>query len=453
MNKNILSLIILFCSYLTPIAANNGDSVFVRNYNAVRPETTGLSASRLSLIDNIVKEGLSARAYPGCQVLVMKDGKIVYDRTFGRLTYESRQPVNANTIYDLASLTKSTATLFAIMKLYDLGKLHLSDRASDYLRFIRFSNKADITIEQLLMHTSGLPSYLNFHRIITEKKNLITDTIINTQHPVYGNKSVAFKKGMVAKTFADDYPFQAGDSLFLHISTHQKAMERIAETPLRAAVYEYSCINFILLKEIAEHISGMSLDEFLDQEFYTPLQLTHLTYLPLRNHNRADIAPTVRFDAMRNGKLQGFVHDPAAALMGNISGNAGLFGNARNVAVMYQLLLNEGTMDGKRYLSKETCQLFMQTVSPGRLSGLGFAKPRPDKPATNPCAALAPLSVFGHTGYTGNCVWVDPSNQMIFVFLSNRTYPSDGVNKLARMKIRPRIHEQIYRAFLQKIKH
>ena len=190
----------------------------------------------------------------------------------------------------------------------------------------------------------------------------------------------------------------------------------------------------------------------MEIEFYQPLQLKNLSFLPLRTLKPDNIAPTVRFDAFRNAKLQGYVHDPAAAFLGNISGNAGLFGNARDVATMYQLLLNEGTMNGKRFLKAETCRLFMQTVSSGRLSGLGFAKTRPDKPATNPCAASAPQTVFGHTGYTGNCVWVDPSNQLIFVFLSNRTYPADGINKLAKMKIRPRIHEQIYQSFNQKIK-
>ena len=169
MKKKLLIFLILFSLQITSSAANAGDSAFVRTFKTVRPEIVGLSTVKLSLIDNIVKEGLNAHAYPGCQVLVMKDGQIVYDRAFGRLTYENPQPVNANTIYDLASLTKTTATLFAIMKLYDTGKLKPEDKASEYLKFLNYSDKKDITIQNLLFHTSGLPSYLNFQRLVITK--------------------------------------------------------------------------------------------------------------------------------------------------------------------------------------------------------------------------------------------------------------------------------------------
>jgi CubicO group peptidase (beta-lactamase class C family) len=450
MSKQHIILLILFCLQFTLAIA--GDSLFVRTYKTVRPETTGLSTAKLSLIDNIVKEGLNAHAYPGCQVLVMKDGQIVYDRAFGRLTYENPQTISANTIYDLASLTKTTATLFAIMKLYDTGKLKPEDKASEYLKFLNYSDKKDITIQNLLFHTSGLPSYLNFQRLVITK-NVATINVPDKNEPVPGNKAIRFKPGMTSKTYSVDYPYQAGDSLFLHKSTHSLAMQMIAETTLGAPEYIYSCVNFILLKEIAEQISGMSLDQFLKKEFYEPMGLQNLTYLPLRNHNADRIAPTVRFDSFRNNALKGYVHDPAAAFLGNISGNAGLFGNARDVSALYQMLLNGGELDGKRYLSEATCRLFIDSTSPDGLHGLGFAKPTPNKPATNPCGISSPMAVVGHTGYTGTCVWVDPKNNMIFVFLSNRTYPSDAVNKLARMKIRPRIHEQIYQSFIGKIKH
>ena len=452
MNKKLLIFLILFSLQITSSAANADDSAFVRTFKTVRPEIVGLSTVKISLIDNIVKEGINAHAYPGCQVLVMKDGQIVYDRAFGRLTYENPQPVNANTLYDLASLTKTTATLFAIMKLYDAGKLKPEDKASEYLKFLQFSDKSDITIQDLLFHSSGLPSYLNFNRLVITK-NIATLNIPERDEPTLGNKTIRFKPGMASKTYSVDYPYQVGDSLFLHKSTHSLAMQMIAETPLRAPDYVYSCINFILLKEIAEQISGMSLDKFLKTEFYEPMGLQNLTYLPLRNHKTDRIAPTVRFDSFRNQSLKGYVHDPAAAFLGNISGNAGLFGNARDVATLYQMLLNGGELDGKRYLSETTCRRFIETTSPDGLHGLGFAKPTPSKPNTNPCGASAPMAVVRHTGYTGTCIWIDPKNNMIFVFLSNRTYPSDGVNKLARMKIRPRIHEQIYQSFIGKIKH
>ena len=189
MSKQHIILLILFCLQFTLAIA--GDSLFVRTHKTVRPETTGLSTAKLSLIDNIVKEGLNAHAYPGCQVLVMKDGQIVYDRAFGRLTYENPQPVSANTIYDLASLTKTTAPLFAIMKLYDTGKLKPEDKASEYLKFLNYSDKKDITIQNLLFHTSGLPSYLNFQRLVITK-NVATVNVPDKNEPVPGNKAIRF---------------------------------------------------------------------------------------------------------------------------------------------------------------------------------------------------------------------------------------------------------------------
>jgi len=176
------------------------------------------------------------------------------------------------------------------------------------------------------------------------------------------------------------------------------------------------------------------------------MKLSSMSYLPLRTHKKEDVAPTLRKDFLRNGVIQGYVHDPAAAFLGGVSGNAGLFATARDVATVYQMLLNMGELDGKRYLRAETCKLFTTTVSASGRRGLGYDKPVPSKPNTNPCCISAPQGVYGHTGYTGTCCWVDPVNKIVYVFLSNRTYPNDGVNKLARMGIRPRIQEVIYQS-------
>jgi CubicO group peptidase (beta-lactamase class C family) len=188
------------------------------------------------------------------------------------------------------------------------------------------------------------------------------------------------------------------------------------------------------------------MDVFLDKEFYSPLHLNNIAYLPLRKHKKEDIVPTLKNDFLRNGLIQGYVHDPDAAFLGGISGNAGLFANARDVATVYQMLLNNGELDEKRYLSAETCQLFTTTTSKSGRRGLGFDKPIPSNPGHSPCCISAPYSVYGHTGYTGTCCWVDPVNKLVYVFLSNRTYPNDGVNKLSKMGIRPKIQEVIYKS-------
>jgi CubicO group peptidase (beta-lactamase class C family) len=416
------------------------------------PEVVGMDAKTLTRIDHIVKEGMKARAFPGCQIMIMKDGKSIYDKCFGYYTYESTQAVTPTTLYDLASLSKTTGTLLAIMKLYDDGKLKLTDKASTYLPFLRGTDKENITITELLFHESGLPAALPFYRLVIEAKHaqsVPTPPKTSTRkkrrrRKKFGHVSFQYKEGWVSKTPSADYPLQAADSVYVHKRFHDEAMQMIVDAHLGSKSYNYSDINFILLKEIAESISGVPMDVFLDKEFYSPLKLQHIGYLPLRTHKKNEVAPTLDNVILRNGKIQGYVHDPCAVFLGGVAGNAGLFASARNVAAVYQLLLNGGEMDGHRYLSAETCRLFTTTTSASGRRAMGFDKPAPAHPKTDPCCTSAPMEVYGHTGYTGTCCWVDPVNKLVYVFLSNRTYPSDNGNKLSRMHIRPRIQEVIY---------
>jgi len=415
--------------------------------NFYLPEDVGMSSVTLARIDSIVYDGINARAFPGCQVLVMKDGKPVYDKCFGNYTYEATQEVKPTTMYDLASLSKTTGTLLAIMKLYDEGKLQLSDSASTYLPFLRGTDKENITINNLLFHESGLPASLSCYQLVTEKndKPFISASTKDTTHTVrIGNTT--YKEDWVSKIPSAEYPLQVTDSFYLHNSFHEAAMQMIADTRLRSKIYLYSCVNFILLKEIAETISGMPMDVFLDSAFYTPMGLNDIAYLPLWTHQKEDIAPTLKRDFLRDGMIQGYVHDPDAAFLGGVSGNAGLFATASDVATVYQMLLNLGELDGKRYFSEETCRVFTMITSASGRRGLGFDKPVPSNPEHSPCCISAPSAVYGHTGYTGTCCWVDPVYNLIYVFLSNRTYPNDGVNKLAKMNIRTKIQEVIYQS-------
>ncbi len=425
------------------------DSIDNDTITQCSPEKLGMKSATLNRIDSVVRVGMLARAYPGCRVLVLKEGKSVYDKCFGSYTYDGLQKVKPNTMYDLASLSKTTGTLFAIMKLYDNGKLKLTDKASNYLTFLRGTDKENITITELLFHESGLPAYLPFYNLVIEKNNtppFITTSNDSTHTVRMPGKANKYKTGWVSKIPSNEFTMQVSDSFYLNYRFHQAAMQMIANTALRSKTYVYSCVNFILLKEIAETVSGTTMDVFLDKEFYAPMNLHNIAYLPLRTHKKEDITPTLQKDYLRPGVLQGFVNDPAAAFLGGVSGNAGLFASARDVAILYQMLLNNGEMRGKRYLSVETCRLFTTTVSASGRRGLGFDKPLPTNLVHNPCCLSAPPAVYGHTGYTGTCCWVDPVNDMVYVFLSNRTYPYDGINKLARMGIRTQIQELIYQS-------
>ncbi|MDD2797611.1 MAG: serine hydrolase [Bacteroidales bacterium] len=428
---------------ITLILGQYRNAVFASNLKAETNQTI------LNRIDSIVENAIHLKVFPGCQVLVMKDGKPLYDKSFGHYTYDATQKIEPTTLYDLASLSKTTGTLLAVMKLYDNGQLKLTDKASDYLAFLRGTNKESITISELLFHESGLPAGLPFYELAMQKKNVLSLPKIpqdSTNIIPLNSRNYEYKPDWVSKSPNIGFQSQVTDSFFITNSFHAAAMQMIANAPLKSKTYLYSCLNFILLKEVVETISNTKLDEFLDKEFYHPMGLKSIMYLPLRSHTKEEIAPTVQKDFLRNRTVQGFVHDPDAAFFGGVSGNAGLFATAHDVATVYQLLLNNGELDGKRYLSAETCKLFTTITSASGRRGLGFDKPVCGNPKENLCCESAPAAVYGHTGYTGTCCWVDPTNQLIYVFLSNRTYPNDGVNKLAKLHIRPKIQEVIYQA-------
>jgi len=418
-------------------------------------ENPGMNSVVLDRIDSIAEEGISAKAFPGCQVVVMKEGKIIYDKCFGNYTYDGGLPVKPNSMYDLASLSKTTGTLLAIMKLYDTGKLKLTDKASAYLSFLRGTDKENITIQELLFHETGLPASLPFYRLVIDSASYVSPLFTSTRDSThtlqigendFASTTFKYKEGWVSKTPSEEYTLQVSDSFYVTKKFRKPAMEMIANAPMKTKTYLYSCVNFIVLKEIAETISKMPMDEYLNREYYSSMKLKNMVYLPLRTHKREDVAPSVKNDFLRGEILQGFVHDESAAFMGGVSGNAGLFASASDVATVYQMLLNGGEMNGKRYLSGETCRLFTTTTSVSGRRGLGFDKPVVSNPKYSPCCVSAPYAVYGHTGFTGTCCWVDPINKLVYVFLSNRTFPDVWNNKLSKMDIRTNIQELIYQS-------
>ena len=425
-----------------------------------RPEDYGMDSKILEKIDRIAMEGIKVKAYPGCQILILKDGKPVYDKSFGTFTYESDRKVEKDDLYDLASLTKTTATLLAVMKLYDEGKFGLTDRISQYIPALKGTDKERVTIEELLLHQSGIPAFWPFYKETIDKDSYKGSfyrarpdashhTQIDTR--LYVIDKFDYRKELMAKTFSADYPLQVADSMFLHRSFRDSIMVQIGRIPLKDRRYRYSCLNFMLLKEMVENISKMPMNLFLDKEFYKPMEMNCTAYLPLRQFKKEEIVPTVKADYLRKGKvLQGYVHDESAAFMGGVSGNAGLFSTARDVAKVYQLLIDGGVYNGKRYLSRETCDLFLTHTSKISRRGLGFDKPDVNNSVKSPCAEEAPEEVIGHTGFTGTCAWADPKNHLVFVFLSNRIYPRPFDHKqLMRLNIRPRMQQVMYQALMK----
>ena len=435
-----------------------GEGVDLEVTKVYRPEDYGMDSSVLSKIDQIAMEGITKKAYPGCQVLILKDGIPVYDKCFGTFTYGDSKKVEPDDLYDIASLTKTTATLLAIMKLYDEGRFGLTDPISNYVPALKGSKKGRITIEDLLMHQSGLPGSWPFYREAIDDSSYVGSffkaRIDGTHHlrvdnRLYVTDAFNYKKEYLSSSCSEEYPLQLAENMYLSPAFPDRMLEMIAsdDVPLRDRRYRYSCLNFMLLKEMVEYISGMPMDEYLEKVFYAPMGMKHTLYHPLRRYEESQIVPTIQKDYLRNRKeLRGYVHDEIAAFMGGVSGNAGLFSNARDVAKVYQMLVDGGQYGGKRYLSLETCQLFMNKKSRISRRTLGFDKPDP-APGKGPCADETPKEVVGHTGFTGTCAWADPKNGLVFVFISNRVYPRPFDHKaLMTLKIRPRIQQLMYQA-------
>ena len=421
------------------------------------PEEYGMNSDSLARIDSIAMEGIRKAAYPGCQVVILKNGKPIYDKAFGTHTGTGSTSVRPTDVYDLASLTKTSATLLAVMKLYETGKINLTTRLSEYLPFLQGTNKQNITVRDVLFHESGLPSTILFYLDAIDKESYKTTLFKSRkdqEHTVrigsqtWGTPHFQFRKGLTSPTRTDSCTLQICDNLWLNAKFKKEYLQKIADAPLLSRRYRYSCVGFILLQQLVETRTGMGLDEYVAQEFYRPMGLKRTGYLPLRFLPKEEIIPSTNDSFLRKSKLQGFVHDESAAFQGGVSGNAGLFSTAEEVARIYQMLLNGGELDGKRYLSEKTCRTFTSTISRLSRRALGFDKPDMRNPKKSPCAPEAPASVFGHIGFTGTCAWVDPDNKLVYVFLSNRTYPHAWNSKLIKLNIRGRIQEAMYHALL-----
>ncbi|WP_418698673.1 glycoside hydrolase family 3 N-terminal domain-containing protein [Bacteroides sp.] len=423
------------------------------------PEDYGLKSYVLQRIDGVAQKGLAAGAYPGCRILVLKDGQPIYDRGFGTHSDKDTTAVRSTDLFDLASLTKTTATLLAVMKLYDEGKIKLDDKISKYLPFLRNGNKKNLTIRELLFHESGLPPYIRFYVDIIDPNSVhgpYSQSWMDEWHRTrvsehsYYCTDFKFKKGMISDKNTSTYTLHMADGMWLNKSFKNSILQSIARCELDRKRYVYSDLGFVLLQQMVEEIVKLPMDLYLAKEFYAPMGLQRTMFLPLTKFTKAEIMPTAANDYLRRQDLCGYVHDETAACLGGVSGNAGLFSTAEEVAKVYQMLLNGGEFNGKRFLSEATCRLFTTEKSAISRRGLGFDKPDVPGSKSNPCAASAPASVYGHTGFTGTCAWVDPDNGFVYVFLSNRLCPNVWNTKLGDMNITTDIQELIYKSCIEK---
>jgi len=394
------------------------------------PAQVGLDETVLAQIDAITMEAIEAKATPGAQLLVAKDGVVIYNKTFGHHTYAAEREVQLTDIYDLASITKVAASLVSFMKLVDEGKVSIDDKVSEHLLELKFTNKKDIKFRDMLAHYAQLQAWIPFY----------LKTIKN------GGPDSAYYRD----TESAEFPHHVAQNMYLRKDYPDSVYHIIKESNLRSKKqYKYSDLGYYFMKKVIELESKSKLEDYAAANFYKPLGLQTMTYLPRNTIELERIVPTEYDMLFRKQLVQGDVHDPGAAMMGGVGGHAGLFSNANDLAIMMQLFLNNGMYGGKRYISEETIKEFIkcQFCKNGNRRGIGFDKPEPSGQGGPTCECVSYLS-FGHTGFTGTMAWADPEKNIVYIFLSNRVYPDAENSKLLKMDIRTRIQQVIYDALL-----
>ena len=401
------------------------------------PEYVGIDGKYLNQnIDRLAKELIDSSVAPGCQILVAKSGNIVFEKCYGYFTYDSSAKVQPEDIYDLASVTKVLSTNLAVMKLHDEQNLSIFNKMSDYLdKGLRKSNKKDITIIDALSHHSGLVPWLPVYR-------LTLDTINGLPVP---------SKNYYRKTADAKFSVKVADNLYMNKDFVTTMWEKLLESPVnKRGKYKYSDLGLIMVKEMVENVVDSPLNEYVENSFYKPLGLKHTSYKPLEIFPKDKIVPSENDEYWRHQIVQGYVHDMYADMLGGVSGHAGLFSNSRDMARLGQMMLNGGFYGNKRYFNYPTVYTFTTRFYISTRRGIGWDMKELDKNKECNMSELASPSTYGHYGFTGTGIWIDPENELIYIFLSNRTFPTMSNNKLSTMNYRPKIQSVIYESFVKK---
>ena len=407
--------------------SGSGLSTFKTRFKYSIPVDEGFNMNKLNYVDSIVLNGIEEKAYPGCQVLIARRGNIIYNKSFGHHTYEKKRVVKSTDLYDLASITKVTASVPNLMNMCQKGDLNLDYNLCDYLDYVDSTKYLNMNIRRMLAHNAGLVSWIPFYNKTMSRGQLKYDvysTAYSTTYPIKVSDGLYIKK-------------EYSDSIRHWITNH--GIHKIKD-------YRYSDLGYYFYKDIIEKYAKTSLDVISDSLFYKPLGASRLTYNPLDKFSKDVIVPTENDMNFRKNLVHGTVHDPGAAMLGGVAGHAGLFSNANDLAKLFQMYLNNGKYGGERYIDSAIVADFTRTqfVDEDNRRGAGF-----DKPSTSdygPTCSCVSYSSFGHSGFTGTLVWADPDKEIVYVFLSNRVYPDAENKKLIRMNIRTDIMQVIYDA-------
>jgi len=384
------------------------------------PEELGINTADLNKIDDIAAEAIREKAAPGAVVMVLVDGKVIYNKAYGTRTYTDPVPTRISDIFDLASVTKISATTIAVMRLFEQKKLNLDTIVGAYIPRSRSTDKVNLSVREVMLHQAGFIPFIPFYR--------------NLSNADYSRDSSA------------SYPTKVADKYYIRKDYFKTVMwpQMLNSSLANRGKYVYSDLSMYFMKEIVERQSGTHLEKYVMEEFYKPLGMKRAGFNPRLRFPKEEIVPTEDDKLFRKTLLEGYVHDQGAAMVGGVSGHAGLFASSNDLAILFQMLLNRGTYGDKQYFRPETVDMFTVRQSSVSRRGLGFDRWDPESVKGYP-SRLASEETYGHTGYTGTCVWVDPKYNLVYIFLSNRVNP--GVStKLIDLNIRGRIQDVIYEA-------
>ncbi|MFC2125798.1 serine hydrolase domain-containing protein [Bacteroidota bacterium] len=400
------------------------------------PEEVGMDSETLVYIDTLGQELVQEKAAPGCQIVVSRNGMVVYEKAFGYHTYDSLIKVDEHTLYDIASITKVAATVQAIMFLYGWDIIDLDKKASYYLNELKDTDKENIAVRDLLTHQAGLRPYFPFYRFTKTRNKL--------------------KSAYYSNDYEERYSQQIAPGIFAISSLQDSVWKwtieyelREKDDPLKPYDYQYSDMGYYILKHLIEALVNQPLDEFLEQRFYQPLGLQTLSYNPLCKFPLDRITPTETDIHYRNTLLQGLVHDESAAMYGGVAGHAGLFSAALDLVILMQMNLQDGYYGGDQYIAPSVVKEFTRQQYNDNRRGLGWDKPETKPREYTPVSWFSSNDTYGHSGFTGTSVWVDPKYELVYVFLSNRIYPDRDNKKLLDLDFRKRIQNIIYDSILK----
>lgn len=426
------------------------------------PEQAGIDSDELKKIDSIALNAIENMATPGCRILAARKGIVFYNKSFGYHTYLKENPVKDNDIYDIASITKIIATVPMLMRMYEDSTLHIKGTLADYLPELDTTNKGNLVIEDILTHQARLNGWIPFYystlKTLYPEQKLLNNTFTEEYPYKLGNhayiaKNTVFKEGIYSYYPKENYTTQIAKDFYIMNSFRDSIYDKIRSSYLlENNGYKYSDLGYYYFYKIIENTTGALFQDYVDTTFYQNLGTFRTTFLPLNKFSKSEIVPTENDQVFRKQLVHGYVHDPGAAMLGGVCGHAGVFSTANDLAIIMQMYLNGGEYGGQKFFDSSTLNLFTKApfLEQDNRRALGFDKPQMDYEKEGPTCKCVSGESYGHSGFTGTIAWVDPEEEIVYIFLSNRIHPDQDNGKLIRENVRTEIQQVIYDAILNK---